>query len=266
MVIHEDAKTLVQVDRVVVSFPIKKFGIEVGSVTAVDGVSFSLDFGEAIAIVGESGSGKTTLIRALLGLNQPSRGRIHIDGIDVASTSEWMKARRRIGYVQQDPFEQLPPFMTVGQLLAEPLKINGLRESKERRRRIVNALNAVGLEDAIMGKHPHQLSGGQAQRVAITRALILKPHLVIADEPVSALDASVKVEILDLLNRLRREEGLALILVTHDLLTVGHCADKVMVMYGGRIVEDGKVDTVITEPTHQYTQALLAAIPDLGHA
>ncbi len=250
-----------------VHFTLRKWGfLRAGTVRAVDGVSFDLARGEAVAIVGESGCGKSTLARTMLGLNRPSDGDILFNGASLGASSgaDMQRYRAEIGFVQQDPYGALPPFMTVEQLLAEPLRIHGVRDAAERRRRAEAALEEVRLTPAgdILGKFPHMLSGGQQQRVVIARALILEPAFIIADEPVSMLDASVRVEILRLLKRIQAERGLTLVFITHDLSTVRHYADRIFVMYAGRFVETAHVEELLDAPQHPYTRALLAALAD----
>ena len=222
--------------------------------------------GESVAFVGESGCGKSTLARTLLGLHRPTRGRVVFEGrslgdLDARALRRW---RAQVGYVQQDPYAALPPFMDVATLLAEPLRIHGVRDRAERERRIAAALEEVRLSpaQAFLHKFPHMLSGGQQQRVVIARALLLEPALLIADEPVSMLDASVRVEILELLRRIRAERELTLAFITHDLSTVRHFAERIFVMYAGRVVESAAVEELLAHPQHPYTQALLNALAD----
>ena len=248
-------------------FELRQWGfLRVGTVRAVDGVDFALARGESVAFVGESGCGKSSLARTLLGLHAPSHGRVVFEGRPLSGMSqrERQAHRARVGYIQQDPFAALPPFMDVGRILAEPLKIHGVTDRGERARRIEAALEEVRLRPAASytGKFPHMLSGGQQQRVVIARALVLEPTLLVADEPVSMLDASVRIEILELLRRIRTERNLTLALITHDLSTVRHFAERVLVMYAGRIVESAQVDELLARPQHPYTQALLTALAD----
>jgi len=248
-------------------FELRRWGVvRLGHVRAVDGVDFELRRGETVAFVGESGCGKSSLARTLLGLYRPTRGQVVFDGRDLnAPDAEgWRAHRARVGYVQQDPYGALAPFMDVRQILAEPLIVNGVRDAAERDRRIRAVLEEVRLlpVDDFLGKFPHMLSGGQQQRVVIARALILRPVLIIADEPVSMLDASVRVEILALLRDVQRTRKLTLAFITHDLSTVRYFAERIFVMYAGRIVEQAAVDDLLDAPRHPYTRALLAAIPD----
>ena len=258
---------LIVVEALHTWFTLRKWGfMRAGTVRALDGVSLELRRGESIAGVGESGCGKSTFARTLLGLDRPTAGRILFEGADLSAMdgAALQRYRGRVGYVQQDPYGALPPFMTLRQLLAEPLRIHGMRDPAERDRRINAVLEEVRLTPAqdYLDAFPHMLSGGQQQRAVIARALILEPALIIADEPVSMLDASVRVEILRLLRRVQAERSLTLMFITHDLSTVRHFADRVCVMYAGRIVETGPVDALIDAPQHPYTQALLGAIAD----
>ncbi|WP_018231192.1 ABC transporter ATP-binding protein [Thioalkalivibrio thiocyanodenitrificans] len=248
-------------------FELRRWGfLRAGFVRAVDGVDFTLDRGESAAVVGESGCGKSSLVRTLLGLYLPTGGEVRFDGQSLAQlTGPALKQYRAgVGYVQQDPYGALPPFMNVRRILAEPLIIHGIGPRAERDRRIDAALDEVGLGSAteIRNAFPHQLSGGQQQRVVIARALLLRPRMIIADEPVSMLDASVRVEILELLRSIQDEHGIALLYVTHDLSTVRHYAHRVFVMYAGRMVEQAPVDALLESPQHPYTEALLAALAD----
>jgi peptide/nickel transport system ATP-binding protein len=239
-------------------FELRQWGfLRVGSVRAVDGVTFDLKAGEAVAFVGESGCGKSSLARTLLGLHQPTRGEVIFEGrslgtLDAAERKAYLA---RVGYVQQDPYGALPPFMDVRRILHEPLIVHGVRDRAERDRRAREALEEVRLSppEDFLSKFPHMLSGGQQQRVVIARALILRPAMIIADEPVSMLDASVRVEILQLLRRIQTDHGLTLAFITHDLSTVRHFAERIFVMYAGRIVEQAEVNELLNHPQHPYT-------------
>jgi peptide/nickel transport system ATP-binding protein len=231
-----------------------------GFVRAVDGVSFELRRGEAIAVVGESGCGKSTLARTVLGLYRPTKGQVLFEGRPLDGDLRWY--RRQIGYVQQDPYGALPPFMDVHRILMEPLVINDFQGDRERRiREVLEEVKLTPVEDFLY-KFPHQLSGGQQQRLVIARAMILRPKFLVADEPVSMLDASVRVEILELLRGLQRSHNLSVIYITHDLSTVRYFAERIFVMYAGKLIEKAPVQKLLQEPRHPYTQALLAAIPD----
>lgn len=233
---------------------------------AVNGVSLTLARRETVAIVGESGCGKTTLGKTILRLYEPTGGRIIFDGRDITHLKwkdlKWY--RRETGLVQQDPFGALSPFMTVKRILEEPLIINGIKDKKEREERIHKALEKVKLtpvEDFI-NKYPHMLSGGQQQRLVIARATILEPKMVIADEPVSMLDASVRIEILKLLQELQQKYGQSIIYITHDLSTTKYFSEKIYIMYAGQIVESASTGELLRNPMHPYARALLKVIPD----
>ncbi|MFO7539307.1 MAG: ABC transporter ATP-binding protein [Chloroflexota bacterium] len=248
-------------------FELKRFGFgHAGYVRAVDGVSFDLARGEAVAVVGESGCGKSSLMKTILGLHKPTEGSITFEGqrLSTFSRSELAWYRSQVGYVQQDPYGALAPFMTVERILEEPLIINGVRDKEERMSRIRKALEEVKLHpaDEYLPKFPHMISGGQQQRVVIARAMILEPKLLVADEPVSMLDASVRVEILKLLRGLQVSRNLAVIYITHDLSTVRYFSEHIFVMYAGRLVERAKVDDLLNSPKHPYTHALLEATSD----
>jgi peptide/nickel transport system ATP-binding protein len=231
-----------------------------GFVRAVDGVSFELRRGEAVAVVGESGCGKSTLARTVLGLYRPTKGQVLFEGRPLDGDLRWY--RRQIGYVQQDPYGALPPFMDVHRILMEPLVINDFQGDRERRiREVLEEVKLTPVEDFLY-KFPHQLSGGQQQRLVIARAMILRPKFLVADEPVSMLDASVRVEILELLRGLQHSHNLSVIYITHDLSTVRYFAERIFVMYAGKLIEKAPVQKLLQEPRHPYTQALLAAIPD----
>ncbi|MFY0990555.1 ABC transporter ATP-binding protein [Halomonas sp. C05BenzN] len=270
-VFHRDpggeAAPLLSVSDLHTWFELRQWGfLRVGAVHAVDGVTFELARGEAVAFVGESGCGKSTLARTLLALHRPSRGEVRFDGRTLGDLdgAELKAYRAEVGYVQQDPYGALPPFLDVRRILAEPLIVHGVRDRAERERRIRAVLEEVRLSpvEEYLPKFPHMLSGGQQQRVVIARALILAPAMVIADEPVSMLDASVRIEILNLLRSIQARRELTLAFITHDLSTVRHFAERIFVMYAGRVVESAPVDDLLDHPLHPYTQALLAAIAD----
>lgn len=235
-------------------------------VHAVDGVDLQLRRGEVIALVGESGCGKSTLALTLMLLEEATEGKIIFGGRDItrAASKDRKALRQRIQMVFQDPYESLNPTQTIEEIVSEPLDVHGLAlQADERRQRVVSALEDAGLKPAedYLHRFPHQLSGGQRQRVVIAGALVLEPHLLLADEPVSMLDVSIRAEIINLLADLRRSRGISVIFITHDLGTVGYFADRVAVMYLGRIVEIGAMREVLTDPKHPYTQALLSVIP-----
>jgi peptide/nickel transport system ATP-binding protein len=258
---------LLSIQSLHVWYELRRFGFgHAGYVKAVDNVNFDLAAGETIAVVGESGCGKTSLMKTILGLVKPTSGHVVFEGMNIEeggrSGLKWY--RSNVGYVQQDPYGALAPFMTVQKILEEPLIVNGISSSEERLRRIHKVLEEVKMApvDEFLPKFPHMLSGGQQQRIVIARAMILEPKLLVADEPVSMLDASVRVEILRLLRNLQVMHNLAVIYITHDLSTVRYFSDRIFVMYAGQIVELGKVKDLLTNPAHPYTHALLEATSD----
>ncbi len=265
--IDSSSEALLSIKDLRVWFELRRFGFaHAGDVRAVDGVNFDLNYGEAIAIVGESGCGKSSLMKTILGLNTPTEGSIVFQGRDISkfSGSDLQWYRSQIGYVQQDPFGALAPFMNLQRILEEPLIVHGITDREERLRRIYKVMEEVKLtpQDEILPKFPHQISGGQAQRVVIARAMILEPKIIVADEPVSMLDASVRVEILKLLRGLQESHNLAVIYITHDLSTVRYFSERIFVMYAGQLIEKAPMDALLKQPRHPYTQALLAATSD----
>jgi len=235
-------------------------------VRAVDGVSFEVAKGEILALVGESGCGKSTLALTLMGLEEPTDGQIIFEGRDAThlSTAPLKELRRRIQMIFQDPYESLNPTQTIGEIVGEPLDVHGLGNDKAARNgRVRRALEDAGLNPAetYLHRYPHELSGGQRQRVVIAGALVLEPTLLLADEPVSMLDVSIRAEILNLLLEIRQTRGISILFITHDLGTVGYFADRVAVMYLGRIVEIGPTREVLKNPQHPYTKALLSVVP-----
>jgi peptide/nickel transport system ATP-binding protein len=234
-------------------------------VQALDDVSFTLQPGRSLGIVGESGSGKSTLARLVMALEAPTRGRVILDGQDLntLSPADLRRARSKVQMVFQDPYGSLDPRRTVGQTVAEPLAVLHGASRSEQRARAAEALEAVGLRAADLAKYPHEFSGGQRQRIAIARALITRPKLIVADEPVSALDVSVQAQVLNLMQDLQDQFGVTYLFISHDLSVVDLVCDEVVVLQAGRIVEQGPPQRLFQRPEHPYTQRLLAAVPGL---
>jgi peptide/nickel transport system ATP-binding protein len=264
---------LLAIDNLHVWFELRRFGFgHAGFVRAVDGVTFVVHAGEAIAVVGESGCGKSSLMKTILGLYKPTKGRVVFDDKDLAEldTNGMHWYHSHVGYVQQDPYGALPPFMNVQRILEEPLIVGGVRNKEERLQRVRRAMEEVKLTpvEDFLQKFPHMLSGGQQQRVVIARAMIMEPRFLVADEPVSMLDASVRVEILKLLRGLQETHNLSVIYITHDLSTVRYFSERIFVMYAGNLVEKATVSQVLENPLHPYTMALLTGTsePDARNA
>lgn len=248
-------------------YELRRFGFgHAGYVKAVDGVSFNMEEGETIAVVGESGCGKSSLMKTILGLNIPTSGDVIFDGENLSElkAEELRNYRFKVGYVQQDPYGALPPFMNVQKILEEPLIISGMKNKEERLERIHKVMTEVKLHpvEDFLPKFPHMLSGGQQQRIVIARAMLREPKLIVADEPVSMLDASVRVEILKLMRSLQESHGLSVIYITHDLSTVKYFSRRIFVMYAGNLIEKADTRRLLENPLHPYTRALLAATSD----
>ncbi len=266
---HND-NIILEVKNLKLYFPITSGLLQrvVGQVRAVNGVSFKLRDGEVLGLVGESGCGKTTVGRTILRLYDPTDGEIiyqrpNGDKIDLAKLNQrQMKPlRRELRMIFQDPFSSLNPRLTVKDIISEPLEIHGVAHGKEAEQRVAELMKAVGLNPAYMRRYPHEFSGGQRQRIGLARTLSLNPRLIVADEPVSALDVSVQAQVLNLLQELQERLGLTLIFIAHDLSVVEHISDRIAVMYVGKLVELAETDELLNRPLHPYTEALLSAIP-----
>src|SRR5215469_1898548 len=260
------SKTLVDVRDLKMHFPVTRgiiFQRVVGQVRAVDGISFSIERGQTMGLVGESGSGKTTIGRTIVRLYKPTAGHIFFDNQDLATIGgeDLRQLRRRVQMIFQDPYASLNPRYTIGSLIAEPMHIFKVASSREIRERTVELLRVVGLRPEYIDRYPHEFSGGQRQRIAVARALSINPEFVIADEPVSALDVSIRAQVLNLLQRLQQQFDLTYLFVSHDLSVVRHVADRIAVMYLGKVVELADRDELYAAPKHPYTKALLSAVP-----
>jgi oligopeptide/dipeptide ABC transporter ATP-binding protein len=260
------ASPLLEVEDLKVHFPIRR-GIvverTVGHVQAVDGVGLSIDAGGTYGLVGESGCGKTTFGRAVLRLEEPTAGRVRLGGDEVTALKgeRLRRFRSKMQMVFQDPLGSLNPRHNVDMLLSEPLKVHGVGSKAERRKLAVETLDAVGLPKSVLERFPHEFSGGQRQRLGIARALMLRPDLIVCDEPVSALDVSIQAQVMNLLDELQDEFGLTYLVIAHDLAVVRHLSDRVGVMYLGKLVEEADSETIYENPRHPYTKALLSAVP-----
>jgi len=258
------SEPLLKVTDLKVHFPIRRgvFRRPTGAVKAVDGVSFTIQAGETFALVGESGCGKSTTGYATLGIVRPTSGHVDFQGVDLArlDRAALRHAQRDMQIIFQDPYSSLDPKMTVGESIGEPLLVRGVLQGVALTRRVEELLVLVGLQPQHATRYPHEFSGGQRQRIVIARALALSPKLIVCDEPVSALDVSIRSQILNLLMRLQRELGVTYLFISHDLSVVRHISDRVAVMYLGHIVEEAPTEALFGAPSHPYTQALLSAI------
>ena len=260
------SKTLLDVRDLKMYFPLTS-GIVlqrvVGYVRAVDGISFTIERGQTLGLVGESGSGKTTIGRTIVRLYKPTAGQMWFDNVDLAvlKGEQLRQTRQRVQMIFQDPYASLNPRFTIGSLIAEPMYIYKVASPKEIRDRTAELLRVVGLRAEYIDRYPHEFSGGQRQRIAVARALAINPEFVVADEPVSALDVSIRAQVLNLLQNLQRQFNLTYLFVSHDLSVVRHVADRIAVMYLGKIVELSDHDKLYAAPKHPYTKALLSAIP-----
>ncbi|MBX7256326.1 MAG: dipeptide ABC transporter ATP-binding protein [Candidatus Hydrogenedentes bacterium] len=260
-----EKRPLLVVRNLIKHFPVRKGVLSrvAGHVRAVDGVSFTLEKGQTLSLVGESGSGKTTCGRAILRLIEPTSGSVIFDGVELTTLrrGDLRAMRKRIQIIFQDPYGSLNPRMTVHSILSEVLATHGIVPRAQRRDRVVELLELVGLPPESADKYPHEFSGGQRQRIGIARAIAGEPDLIVADEPVSALDVSIQAQILNLLEDLQQKLGLTYLFIGHDLSVVRHISDTIAVMYLGQIVEFGPAETVFESPIHPYTKALLSAVP-----
>ncbi|MEY9873688.1 oligopeptide/dipeptide ABC transporter ATP-binding protein [Streptacidiphilus sp. MAP12-33] len=261
-------ENLLEVQDLQVHFPIRQgivFQRQIGAVRAVDGVSFGVKPGESLGLVGESGCGKSTTGRAVTRLLEPTGGTVRFDGEDIThkKVSSMRTARQNLQMIFQDPYSSLNPRHTVGTIIETPMKLNGINPEQGHKKRAQELLEIVGLNPEHYNRYPNEFSGGQRQRIGIARALALKPKLIVADEPVSALDVSIQAQVVNLLQDLQREFGLAFLFIAHDLAVVRHFSERVAVMYLGKIVEIADRETLYSRPQHPYTHALLSAVPEV---
>lgn len=270
--IEMTGEPLLRVENLKKWFPVRKSIIDVVLarkellVKAVDGVSFEIGAGEIFGLAGESGSGKTTVGKTILRLYEPTDGSVYFEGKELFSLpkKKMKEIRRKLQTIYQDPYESLDPRMTVLDIVCEPLVVHGIGQSQGEREKIVSqALQDVEMSppEEFLKRHPHELSGGQRQRVAVARALVLGPQFIVADEPVSMLDVSIRAEVLNLMLKLRKTSGISFLFITHDLALAKHVCDKLAIMYSGKIVDAGPIEEVVNNPVHPYTEALVAAVP-----
>jgi oligopeptide transport system ATP-binding protein len=257
--------SLLEVRGLTKHFPVRSGVLRrtVGHVRAVDGIDLDLDRGQTLGLVGESGSGKSTTARLVTRLIEPTDGEVRFDGTDVLGLNggELRAMRRRVQMVFQDPYASLSPRLTVARIVGEPLQVHHLASGADLTARVVDLLDAVGIDAGALDRYPHEFSGGQRQRLAVARALAVEPDLVVCDEPVSALDVSIQSQVVNLLADLQAERDLAYLFISHDLSVVRHISDRIAVMYLGRVVEEGPAGAVHDQPRHPYTEALVSAVP-----
>lgn len=260
-------KTLLEVREMEMHFPVTRgiiFQRQVGAIKAVDGISFDLYEGETLGLVGESGCGKSTTGRAILQLHRPTNGSVKFEGKELTASKgeDLRQMRRRMQMIFQDPYASLNPRMTVGSIIGEPLEVHSIGSSrKDRQERVQELLKTVGLNPYFVNRYPHEFSGGQRQRIGVARALAVNPAFIVADEPISALDVSIQAQVINLMEDLQSEMNLTYLFIAHDLSVVRHIADRIAVMYLGKIVELADRDELYADPKHPYTQALLSAVP-----
>jgi oligopeptide transport system ATP-binding protein len=263
----QSKQPLLEVKNLEMYFPINSgliFQHKVGDVKAVDGVSFSILPGETLGLVGESGSGKTTIGRSIIQLNRPTAGEIWLDGVDLCTLegNKLRAMRRRMQMVFQDPYSSLNPRMTIGSIVGEPLIVHNMAKGKkEVREQVAELLHVVGLNPSMVDRYPHEFSGGQRQRIGIARAISVHPDLIVADEPVSALDVSIQAQLINLLEDIQEQFGLTFLFIAHDLSVVRHMSEHIAVMYLGKIMEMSERKELFENPQHPYTKALLSAVP-----
>lgn len=264
---QRDTGTLLSVEDLETHYPITKGWLrrEVGRIRAVDGISFTVERDEVVGLVGESGSGKSTTAESILGLEDTTAGTVYFDDEAVSDLTgrQLREFRRRAQLIVQDPNEAFSPRMSIGEAVAEPLELHGMTNENRRRRIVEDILERVGLSAGDAERYPHEFSGGEKQRIAIARALVLNPDLIVADEPTSALDSRVEADVLSLLEDVRQEFGISILFISHDIDVVRRFCDRVIVMYLGKIVERGPVENVLESPAHPYTQVLLGSVPSL---